>query len=113
MLDQETRKGNGASSRWLHSTVKRLTATGLAAVGRGYLLDVTYVGAAAADSAQIYDSTITAGEIIDQAVQSAAFSEPHPFPIPRPFAKGLYVVFGATEAAVILHFILERDLARE
>ncbi len=106
-------KRPGLSSWALHSHVRRLTASGIAAEGRGFLLDVTYVGAAAADNAQIYDNLTNVGEIIDQSLQSAAFDMFHPFVTPRPFSKGLYVTFGATEAAVILHFILWRDLEKD
>lgn len=103
----------GLRDLWSRSLVKDLTASGQVAVGRGYILGVTYTGAAAADSGTLIDGFATGDPILDIMVLTGAMTFPHPMVWPRPFVRGLYVLFGATMAHVTVHYVLHRNIDAE
>jgi hypothetical protein len=93
-----------------HSVVEDVTASKVVCAGRGYLLGVTYIPAANADSAYIRDGVTVVDNIIDGHVTSVVTAFNRPFPNPVPFTKGLYIEVNATMAHVLVHWVMEEAL---
>jgi hypothetical protein len=108
-----TNTEKGLRDFWSRSQTLELTASGIAAKGKGFLLGFDSFPSADHGTVNLRDGVTVAGSVIALNESSGRQGCTVGFPIPRPFNVGLYVDFADRMDRVVVHYVLDRGIAAE